>query len=100
MTDVSVGYEGMESAGQQLQQAQENMTEELQSLRSMIDGLVEDDFRTQLASPKFQGAYEEWSTGAQQMLQGLQGMASFLNDAVTGFQDLDSQLGQGASSLE
>ena len=40
MTDVSVGYEGMQSAASQLQQGQENMTEQLQSLRSMIDSLV------------------------------------------------------------
>jgi WXG100 family type VII secretion target len=100
MTDVSVGYEGMQGAASQLQQAGENMTEQLQSLRSMIDSLVSGEFRTQLASPRFQESYEEWNSGAQQMLEGLNGMASFLNDAVGGFQDLDSQLQQGASGLE
>jgi hypothetical protein len=34
------------------------------------------------------------------MLEGLDGMASFLNQAVGGFQDLDSSLQQGASGLE
>jgi WXG100 family type VII secretion target len=99
MTDVSVGYEGMQSGASQLQQAQENMTEQLGSLRSMIDGLVGGEFRTQLASPRFQESYEEWNTGAQQMMEGLQGMASFLNQAVSGFQELDSNLQQGASGL-
>ena len=99
MTDVSVGYEGMDSAASQLQQGQEEMTEQLGSLRSMIDSLVNGSFRTQLASPRFQESYEEWSQGAQQMLEGLQGMSSFLNQAVGGFQDLDSQLQQGASGL-
>jgi WXG100 family type VII secretion target len=99
MTDLSVGYEGMDSAASQLQQSQEEMTEQLQSLRSMIDGLVSGEFRTQLAFPRFQESYEEWSQGAQQMLEGLDGMASFLNQAVGGIQELDSQLQQRASGL-
>lgn len=99
MTDVSVGYEGMQSAASQLQQAEENMTEQLASLRSMIDGLVGGEFRTQLASPRFQESYEEWNTGAQQMMEGLQGMAGFLNQAVGSFQELDSNLQSGAGGL-
>jgi WXG100 family type VII secretion target len=99
MTDVSVGYEGMDSAASQLQQGQEEMTEQLQSLRSMIDSLVGGEFRTQLASPRFRESYEEWTQGAQQMLEGLDGMSSFLNQAVSGFQELDSNLSSGASGL-
>lgn len=99
MTDVTVGYEGMQSAASQLQSGQQNMTEQLGSLRSMIDGLVGGEFRTQLASPRFQESYEQWNTGAQQMLEGLEGMASFLNQAVSGFQELDTNLQQGASGL-
>jgi WXG100 family type VII secretion target len=90
----------MQSAATQLQQGQEEMTEQLQSLRSMIDSLVGGEFRTQLASPRFQESYEEWNSGAQQMLEGLNGMASFLSQAVSGFQELDSNLQAGASGLE
>jgi WXG100 family type VII secretion target len=99
MTDVSVGYEGMDSAASRLQQGQEDMTEQLQSLQSMIDSLVDGEFRTQLASPKFQESYQQWNQGATQMLEGLDGMSSFLNQAVTGFQELDSNLSSGASGL-
>jgi WXG100 family type VII secretion target len=99
MTDVSVGYEGMSSAASQLQQGREEMTDQLQSLRSMIDGLVGGEFRTQLASPRFQDSYEQWTQGAEQMMEGLDGMASFLNQAVSSFQELDSNLQSGASGL-
>jgi WXG100 family type VII secretion target len=99
MTDVSVGYEGMDSAASQLQQGREEMTDQLQSMRSVIDGLVGGEFRTQLASPRFQESYEQWTAGAEQMMEGLDGMASFLNQAVGSFQDLDSSLQQGASGL-
>jgi WXG100 family type VII secretion target len=99
MTDVSVGYEGMDSAASQLQQAREQMTDQLQSLRSMIDGLVGGEFRTQMASPQFQESYEQWTAGAEQMMEGLDGMSTFLNQAVTSFQELDSSLRQGAGGL-
>jgi hypothetical protein len=33
------------------------------------------------------------------MLEGLDGMAQFLNQAVTGFQELDTNLSSGASGL-
>ena len=99
MSDVSVGYEGMDGAASQLQTAQENMVEQLQSLRSMIDNLVGGEFRTRLASPRFQASYEEWTSGAQQMLQGLEGMSGFLKQAVGGFQQLDTDLQSGASGL-
>ena len=74
------------------------MTEQLQSLRSMIDSLVGGEFRTQLASPRFQESYEQWDSGAQQMLEGLEGMASFLNQAVGGFEQLDSDLQQAPAA--
>lgn len=99
MTEISVGYEPMENAASQLRQNQEQMTEQLQSMRSMIDSLTSGEFRTQLASPRFQESYEQWSSGAQNMLEGLTGMASFLDQAVEGFQQLDSDLQQGASGL-
>lgn len=62
----------------------------------MINGLVDGEFKTDLASPKLQESYQEWTSGAQQMMQGLDGMAGFLNQAVGAFQDLGTQLSQGA----
>jgi WXG100 family type VII secretion target len=99
MTDVSVGYGGLESAASQLRSSQEEMSSQLQQLQSMIGGLVDGDFRTQLASPRFQESYQQWTSGAQNMIEGLDGMASFLDQTVSGFQELDTNLSQGASGL-
>ncbi|MFF9673559.1 MULTISPECIES: WXG100 family type VII secretion target [Streptomyces] len=96
MTDVSVGYDGVQHAATQLLNGHTDMIEKLQSLKTVVDQLVGGEFRTQLASPKFQESYQQWTTGAQNMIQGLEGMAGFLNDVVRGHQELDQRLAGGA----
>ncbi|MGW5445341.1 WXG100 family type VII secretion target [Streptomyces asiaticus] len=98
MADVSVGYDGVQHAATQLMNGQTDMSEKLQSLKTMVDQLVAGEFRTQLASPKFQDSYQQWTTGTQNMIQGLEGMATFLGDVVRGHQELDQRLAGGASS--
>jgi uncharacterized protein YukE len=40
-------------------------------------------------------AYQQWNTGAQNMISGLEGMATFLGEVVREHQDLDSRLAGG-----
>lgn len=98
MTDVNVGYDGVTRAAGQLKTGQSEMSGQLQSLKSMIDQLVTSEFRTQLASSKFQDSYQQWTSGAQNMLQGLEGMAAYLSDVVRSHQELDARLAGGAGS--
>ncbi|MET7750611.1 WXG100 family type VII secretion target [Micromonospora sp. NPDC005367] len=95
MTDVNVGYDGLQRAASQLRSGQTEMTQRLHALKSMIDQLVGSEFRTQLASGRFQDSYQQWSTGAQNMIDGLEGMSTFLNDVVREYQDLDNRLAGG-----
>lgn len=98
MADVNVGYDGVNRAAAQLKSGQSEMIEKLQSLKSMIDRLVTSEFRTQLASGKFQDSYHQWTTGAENMLQGLEGMSAYLGEVVRGHQELDARLAGGAGS--
>ncbi|MFE2750212.1 WXG100 family type VII secretion target [Streptomyces scopuliridis] len=98
MADVSVGYDGVQQAASRLISGQTEMSEKLQTLKSMVDQLVAGEFRTQMASPRFQESYQQWTTGAQNMIQGLEGMAGFLNNVVSGHQELDTRLAGGAGS--
>lgn len=99
MTDVNVGYEGVGQAAAQLQAGKGEMSERLQALKSMIDQLVASEFRTQMASSRFQASYQQWTTGAQNMVQGLDGMAAFLGDVVREHQELDARLAGGAGGV-
>ncbi|MET8912509.1 WXG100 family type VII secretion target [Micromonospora sp. NPDC004551] len=95
MTDVNVGYDGLQRAAAQLKTGQTDMTQQLRALKSMIDRLTESEFRTRLASGRFRDSYQQWSTGAQNMIDGLEGMSTFLNEAVRQYQDLDNNLAGG-----
>ncbi|MFG1779622.1 WXG100 family type VII secretion target [Micromonospora sp. NPDC049051] len=95
MVDVNIGYDGLQRAAGQLRTGQTEMTQRLQTMKSMIDQLVTSEFRTQLASSRFQDSYQQWSTGAQNMIDGLEGMAAFLNDTIREYQDLDNRLAGG-----
>lgn len=97
MPDVSIGYEGLSQAATQLQSGHEELNEKLQSLQSMISTLNEGDFRTQLAAPRFQDSYQEWTGGTRTMLNGLQNMSSYLGEVAAKYQELDQDLSAGAS---
>lgn len=93
--DVNIGYDGLQRAAAQLTTGQAEINDRLQALKSMIDQLVTGEFRTQLASGRFQDAYQQWTSGAQDMISGLEGMATFLNDVMREHQDLDTRLAGG-----
>jgi WXG100 family type VII secretion target len=94
MANVQVDYQQLETSANQLRTAQQDMEAQLTRLKSMIDGLVQTGFRTDIASGRFQASYEQWTTGAKQVMGGLEGMNQFLNLAITQHRELDSQLGQ------
>jgi hypothetical protein len=60
----------------------------------MIDNLVSTGFVTDIASAKFQQSYDQWNSGAKNVIGGLDGMTSFLTAAVDQHSQLDAQLGQ------
>jgi len=97
VADVTVTYEEMQASATKLDQGKANIEEQLESLRRMIDQLVQTSFRTQSASPKFHESYQQWNTGAKNAIAGLEGMSGFLKSAIKGHQDLDSSLTQGLS---
>ncbi|RBY80898.1 type VII secretion protein [Geodermatophilus sp. TF02-6] len=97
-SNINVGYQELESCATQLSTAQQDMISELARLKSMIDNLVQGGFRTDLASGKFQQSYAQWDTGAKNVIQGLEGMSSFLKTTVKEHRDLDDRLSRSTGS--
>ena len=95
MSDIQVNYEEVKSSASRLDREREDITAKLQELDRMIEGLVQGAFKTQTASPKFRDSFSQWHTGAKNVIEGLQGMTAFLNKAVQGHQDLDTNLSSG-----
>ena len=92
MANVHVDYQELQRSSSQLKSGQQDVESQLARLKSMIDNLVASGFVTDQASGKFQQSYEQWNSGARNVIQGLQGMSSFLEKAIAQHQQLDTEL--------
>ena len=95
MTDINVGYEGLQSAAGQLQSGREELDQKLQQLQTVINELTSSEFKTQVASDKFSEYYQQWTTSARGALEALDGMSQYLNQVMQGHEQLDQQLSGG-----
>ncbi len=98
MADVQISYEEMLASARKLEQARTDIQGQLEGLLKMVANLVQTSFKTQMASERFRQSYEQWDKGAKNAITGLESMSTFLNRAVQGHRDLDSNLTSGLSS--
>lgn len=96
MANMNVTYDQMNSAANRLRAGQADLEAKLTELRSLVNELVSNGFTTSSASGAFNTSYEQFTTGAQRTVQGIEGMASFLNKAAETLKATDEQL---ASSI-
>ncbi|HST86321.1 MAG TPA: WXG100 family type VII secretion target [Kineosporiaceae bacterium] len=89
---ITVKYEELQATAGQLRSGREEITTNLTRLRSLVDNLVASGFVTDQASGRFQQSYTQWNTGATNVLEGLEGMSTFLDQAIARHQQLDSEL--------
>jgi len=95
MSDVQISYEEIKASATRLDREREDITAKLQELDRMIQGLVQGAFKTQTSSEKFRDSFGQWHSGAKNVIEGLQGMTTFLNKVVSTHQDVDSNLSSG-----
>ncbi len=92
MANVNVTYQQMRDAASKLDNGRIEIDNMLGQLKSLVDSLVAEGYVTDSSSKSFQGSYEEFTTGANNTIAGLEGMAEYLNKAAQTFQDADTQL--------
>ena len=92
MANLNVTYDQMQSAAGRLRDGQSELEANLQRLRQLVAQLVQDGFTTTRASGAFDASYTEFTTGATKSVQGIEGMASFLEKAAQALQSTDEQL--------
>ncbi|MFC6508262.1 WXG100 family type VII secretion target [Promicromonospora citrea] len=95
MANMNVTYEELRGTAGQLRNGQTAIMDQLTNLSTQVNNLVASGFVTDQASGKFQQSYEEFTTGAKQAIEGIEGMASFLEQAAQTLQDTDQQLASG-----
>lgn len=92
MANVSVTYADMQTAANQLRAGQNQIEGDLAKLKRLIDNLVASGYVTDASSKQFEVSYTEFNTGATKMVQGLTGMAQYLDAAAKAFHETDVQL--------
>jgi WXG100 family type VII secretion target len=90
--NVNVTYAEMQSAARQLQAGEQAIEGDLTKLKHLVDTLVTSGYVTDTSSKSFQESYTQFTTGATRMIQGLNGMAQYLDAAVRAFGETDAQL--------
>jgi len=94
MANLNVSYEAMLSEATQLQNGKEQITQQLQALRSRINNLVTSGFVTDSASGAFNRSYEQFNHGATTTIAALDDLAHALRNVATTLQQTDHTLAQ------
>lgn len=92
MANLNVTYADMQSAANQLRAGEQQIEGDLTRLKRLIDGLVASGYVTDASSKHFDASYAEFTSGATKMIQGLTGMAQYLETAARAFHETDVQL--------
>lgn len=95
MSDFGATYDEMESTATKLDDGKESIENALTECQGYVDELVQDGFKTEKASGKFQEGYEELTTGLKDASNGVTDMAQALRDMAQAIRDLDDQLAGG-----
>ena len=95
MSDFVASYSEMESVAGKLDTGKEDISGVLKDLKSQVDTLLGEDFKTQHASGKFGEGYTELTTGLKTAVDGINDMSEALLGMMRAIQDLDQQLAGG-----
>lgn len=92
MSDFGATYDEMESTAKQLDDGKGEIDDLLDKLQGFVDDLVQDGFKTEKASGKFQEGYQELNDGLKGASEGVTDMAEGLRQMAQAIRDLDDQL--------
>ncbi len=92
MPNLNVTYDEMRNAAGRLRTGQGEIEGKLGELKSMIDGLVNDGYVTDRSSKAFDQSYTEFNDGVRKTVEGLDGMAQYLEQAAQALQETDEAL--------
>jgi WXG100 family type VII secretion target len=95
MANMNVTYGEMTDAAHRLISGKDDITAKLHELQALVNNLVNGGFVTDTASGAFHSSYEQFTKGATDAVNGLDGMSQFLTKAADTLQNVDSQLAKG-----
>jgi WXG100 family type VII secretion target len=90
--NVNITHAEMQSAVGHLRAGEQTIKGDLGKLKRLVDSLMTSRCVIDTSSTHFHGSYTQFSSSATRMIQGLNGMAQYLDTAVKAFGDTDAQL--------
>jgi WXG100 family type VII secretion target len=97
--NITVGYEGLQQAANQLKSGKQELVTTLKELQSVINSLTSSGFKTRVASSRFNTQYDKWTKGANDLMASLDDISRALQDAQQKHEQADSALAEGAGGL-
>lgn len=91
MADMNVTYQDMHDAGDHLTTEHGTLEDKLNELKDYVRGLTEDGYVTSASSEAFYEAYNDFTDGVRQTLEGMLGMAQFLHDTADSLEEQDQE---------
>ncbi|MDR0286085.1 MAG: WXG100 family type VII secretion target [Propionibacteriaceae bacterium] len=98
-SNFNMGYEGINSQAIIMRSHEAEFQNMLHQLAGQVANLTATEFRTDVASVAFNGAYEQFTAGASKALSALQDMARYLDSAATTVQVMDRELSVSFSAM-
>jgi WXG100 family type VII secretion target len=92
MADFKATYGEMENMAGKLDTGREDIREILRRLKSEVDTLLGDDFKTEHASGKFGEGYTELTDGLEKAIEGISDMGESLRKMMQAIKDTDQAL--------
>ncbi|MBD7920242.1 MULTISPECIES: WXG100 family type VII secretion target [Cellulomonas] len=96
MPNLNITYADMSDSASRLRSNKAEVDARLSDTKSLVNSLVASGFVTDQASVRFDEVNTEFVTAANELMTTLESLSSWLDQAVTALQDVDTQM---ASSL-
>lgn len=92
MANFAAEYSSMEALSHKLHSAQSDIQGQLNALQGDVENLTSGDFKTEVASGKFNDGYQQLTKGLNQALDGIGEMGQQLTTMMQKIQQLDHEL--------
>ncbi|WP_166865928.1 WXG100 family type VII secretion target [Salinibacterium sp. ZJ70] len=92
MANLNVTYDELNDAAARLRAGKDDMQSKLAELSNLVQSLTASGFQAEHSSAAYRDSFEQFRSGTSQAVDGLEGLASFLNSAADALRQTDEGL--------
>ena len=92
MANLNVTYDELNDAAARLRAGKDDLQSKLAELSNLVQNLTASGFQAEHSSAAYRDSFEQFRSGTSQAVDGLEGLASFLNSAADALRQTDEGL--------